>query len=343
MSERSNIRDVSARAGVSVKTVSRVLNDHPYVSQDMRERVEKAMQDLNFRPSTAARILAGTKSGQIALIYDNHSPYYMNQIQMGCSEGCQPSGTRLLAQPVDVTDPTVGDQVRGLVTETHVDGVILSSPVTDCVPVLKALEHMEIPFVRISPGTNHAMTASVFMDDAQAADDMTTYLINKGHRAIGFIKGHGNHMASEERLFGYRRALDRAGLPFEPALVAPGAFDYDSGVAAARRFLSAARRPSAIFASNDDMAAGVLSVAHDMGIAVPDALSVVGFDDTTLARMVWPQLTTIHQPTRELALAATTLLLEGTQRQHRRLPHQLVERASVAAVSPRFSDTQDSE
>jgi len=336
MTDRSNIRDVSALAGVSVKTVSRVLNGHRYVSGETKERVEKAMRELDFRPSIAARILAGTKSGQIALIYDNHSPYYMNQIQMGCWEGCHQAGMRLLAQPVDVTDPAVGDQVRGLVTETHVDGIVLSSPVTDCVAVLQALEGMDIPFVRISPGTNHALTSSVFMDDAQAADDMTTHLINKGHRRIGFVRGHPNHMASEERLFGYRRALDRAGIAFEPALAAPGEFDFDSGVAAARRFLDSPRRPSAIFASNDDMAAGVLSVAHDMGLDVPRDLSVAGFDDTTLARMVWPQLTTIRQPTRELALAATQLLLEGVQLTHRRLPHDLVERASVAAINPDF-------
>lgn len=334
MSDRSNIKDVSALAGVSVKTVSRVLNGHRYVSADTKERVEKAMAELEFRPSVAARILAGNKSGQIALIYDNHSPYYMNQIQMGCWEGCQQNGSRLLAQPVDVTDPLVGEQVRGLVTETHVDGVILSSPVTDCPAVLKALEGMDIPFVRISPGTNHAMTSSVFMDDAQAADDMTSYLIAKGHRQIGFIRGHSNHMASEERLFGYRRALDRAGLAFEPALVAAGEFDFDSGVAAARQFLRGPRRPTAIFASNDDMAAGVLSVAHDMGLSVPDDLSVAGFDNTTLARMVWPQLTTINQPTRELALAATQLLLSGAQLTHRRLPHDLIERASVATINP---------
>jgi LacI family transcriptional regulator len=334
MTERSNIKDVSALAGVSVKTVSRVLNGHRYVSADTKDRVEKAMRELEFTPSIAARILAGTKSRQIALIYDNHSPYYMNQIQMGCWEGCQQAGMRLLAQPVDVSDPTVGDQVRGLVTETHVDGVILSSPVTDCVPVLKALEGMDIPFVRISPGTNHAMTSSVSMDDAQAAEDMTTFLIAKGHRVIGFVRGHPNHMASEERLFGYRRALDRAGIAFEPSLIAPGEFDFDSGVTAARRFLKGPRRPTAIFASNDDMAAGILSVAHDMGLDVPRELSVAGFDDTTLARMVWPQLTTIHQPTRELALAATQLLLEGVELTHRRLPHNLVERASVAAIHP---------
>lgn len=332
VTERANIRDVSALAGVSVKTVSRVLNGHRYVRADTKDKVETAMRELGFKPSIAARILAGTKSGQIALIYDNHSPYYMHQIQMGCWDRCQSEGVRLLAQPVDVADPDVGDAVRGLVTETHVDGIILSSPVTDCDAVLRALESMDVPFVRISPGTNHALTSSVFMDDCQAADDMTTHLLNMGHRRIGFIKGHPNHMASDDRLFGYRRALDRVGISFEPSLLVEGQFDFDSGTDAARLFMAMANRPTAIFAANDDMAAGVLAVAHDMGIDVPGELSVAGFDDTTLARTVWPPLTTIHQPMAELASAAAELLLAGADTIiHRRLPHRLVERASVAA------------
>ena len=330
MSERSNIRDVAARAGVAVKTVSRVLNDHPYVSAATKARVDEAMRALDFRPSTAARILSGAKSNQIALIYDNHSPYYMHQIQMGCWERCQAEGIRLLAQPVDVADPRVGDQIRGLVSETHVDGIILSSPVTDCDPVLRALEAMDVPFVRISPGTNHALTSSVFMDDAQAADDMTTHMINLGHRRIGFIKGHPNHMSSADRMFGYRRALDRAGIAYEPQLVADGEFDFDSGTRAGRYFLDMAEPPTAIFAANDDMAAGVLAVAHDRGIDLPGQLSVGGFDDTTLARTVWPPLTTIHQPMQELARTATDLLIAGGDLTHRRLPHVLIERASVA-------------
>ncbi|WP_298200108.1 LacI family DNA-binding transcriptional regulator [Novosphingobium sp.] len=330
MSERANIRDVAARAGVAVKTVSRVLNGHPYVSADTKARVEAAMASLEFRPSVAARILSGAKSNQIALIYDNHSPYYMFQIQTGCWDLCREKGVRLLAQPVDVADPLVGDQVRGLVSESHVDGIVLSSPVTDCEAVLKALDAMDIPFVRISPGTNHALTSSVFMDDAQAADDMTSHLINLGHRRIGFIKGHPNHMASDDRLFGYRRALDRAGIAFEPALVCDGEFDFDSGVRAGRMLLDLAAPPTAIFAANDDMAAGVLAVAHDRGIAVPARLSVAGFDDTTLARTVWPPLTTIHQPMAELARTATAILIEGGEICHRRLPHTLVERGSVA-------------
>ena len=330
MSERSNIRDVAAKAGVAVKTVSRVLNGHPYVSAETKARVEAAMHDLDFHPSIAARILSGAKSNQVALIYDNHSPYYMFQIQTGCWEYCKQNGIRLLAQPVDVADPRVGDQVRGLVTETHVDGIILSSPVTDCEAVLRALDGLDIPFVRISPGTNHALTSSVFMDDAQAADDMTTYLINQGHRRIGFIKGHPNHAASDDRLFGYRRALDRAGISFEPSLVCDGEFDFDSGVRGAGALLDLPDRPTAIFASNDDMAAGVLAVAHDRGIDLPGELSVAGFDDTTLARTVWPPLTTIHQPMAELARAAAEVLITGGDISHRRLPHILIERASVA-------------
>lgn len=331
MSERSNIRDVAAMAGVAVKTVSRVLNGHPYVSADTRSRVEAAMKSLDFRPSVAARILSGAKSNQIALIYDNHSPYYMFQIQKGCWDYCHGKGIRLLAQPVDVDDPDVGEQVRGLVSETHVDGIILSSPVTDCEAVLRTLDALDIPFVRISPGTNHALTSSVFMADVQAADDMTTHILNFGHRRIGFIKGHKSHMASEERLFGYRRALDRAGIPFEPSLVYDGEFDFDSGARGGQYLLDLPDPPTAIFASNDDMAAGVLAVAHDRGLELPAQLSVAGFDDTTLARTVWPPLTTIHQPMAELARTATEILVTGGEITHRRLPHRLVERASVTA------------
>ncbi|MFA9199777.1 MAG: LacI family DNA-binding transcriptional regulator [Cypionkella sp.] len=337
MSERANIRDVAARAGVAVKTVSRVLNGHPYVSADTRERVESAMKALDFRPSVAARILSGAKSNQIALIYDNHSPYYMFQIQKGCWDACHAKGIRLLAQPVDIDDPDVGEQVRGLIGETHVDGIVLSSPVTDCEPVLRTLDALDIPFVRISPGTNHALTSSVFMDDAQAADDMTTHLVNCGHRRIGFVKGHKNHRASEERLFGYRRALGRAGIACDPGLVREGEFDFDSGVRAAAGLLDLADPPTAIFASNDDMAAGVLAEAHGRGIEVPAALSVAGFDDTTLARTVWPPLTTIHQPMAELAHTAVEILIAGGETVHRRLPHQLVERGSIAPPLRRIS------
>jgi LacI family transcriptional regulator len=334
MASRATIKDVSKLAGVSIKTVSRVLNKEKYVRDATRAKVDAAMAALKFSPSLAARSLAGRRSFQIALIYDNHSPFYIHQIQEGVWAQCREQGVRMLAQPADVGSPTLAAEVGGLIDETHVDGIILSSPVTDAPEVLAELERRGIPFVRISPGTNHAMTSSVFMDDVQAADDMTTHLINHGHRRIGFIVGHPNHMASDQRLFGYRRALDRAGIGFEPSLVRPGRFDFASGAAAAELLLDLSEPPTAIFASNDDMAAGVLAVAHRRDIAVPDALSVAGFDDTELASAVWPPLTTIRQPTRDLAYSAAGLLFsEEVGVVHRRLQHELVVRGSTGRVA----------
>jgi LacI family transcriptional regulator len=328
---RLTIKDVSERAGVSIKTVSRVLNNERYVREATRLKVQEAVAELNFSPSIAARSLAGSRSFQIALIYDNHSPYYMSAVQEGVWERCKEQRVRMLAQPVDVASPLLAQEIGGLIDETHVDGVILSSPVTDAPAALEELDRRGIRFVRISPGTNHALTSSVFMDDAQAADDMTTYLINQGHRQIGFVIGHPNHMASDQRLFGYRRALDRAGIAYEPALVQPGEFDHASGMRAAEALLALRDKPSAIFASNDDMAAGVLSYAHRIGLEVPTDLSVAGFDDTPLAQLVWPPLTTIRQPVRELAYAATELLFAATgEVLHNRLQHDLMVRGSTS-------------
>jgi LacI family transcriptional regulator len=334
MASRNTISDVARAAGVSIKTVSRVLNKERYVRAETRSKVEAAMTALAFSPSLAARTLAGRRSFQIALLYDNHSPFYIHQIQEGVWARCREEGVRMLAQPVDVASATLASEVGGLIDETHVDGIILSSPVTDSAVVLAELERRGIPFVRISPGTNHAVTSSVFMDDAQAADDMTTHLINGGHRRIGFIVGHPNHMASDQRHFGYRRALDRAGISYEPDLVRAGKFDFASGAAAAEALLTLPARPSAIFASNDDMAAGVLSVAHHRGIAVPETLSVAGFDDTELASAVWPPLTTIHQPMRDLAYTAAGLLFDTREGPvHQRLQHELMVRGSTSGLT----------
>lgn len=329
---RPTIKDVSTMARVSTKTVSRVLNREKYVSEETRLRVESAVAELKFTPSLAARVLAGKRSHQVALLYDNHSPHYMHQIQTGVWDRCIQEGVRLLAQPTDVASPVLAEAVGELIDQTHVDGVILSSPVTDAMAVLDELEARGVPYVRISPGTEHGRSSSVAMDDVQAADDMTSHLVALGHRRIGFIVGHVNHTASEQRLFGYRRALDRAQIQFEPRYVQPGAFDFASGEAAADMLLDLARPPTAIFASNDDMAAGVLTVAHRRGLSLPGDLSVAGFDDTPLASQLWPPLTTVRQPTRDLAFAAASLLFRTDAGPvHRRLAHELVLRGSTGA------------
>jgi LacI family transcriptional regulator len=149
------------------------------------------------------------------------------------------------------------------------------------------------------------------MDDRRAAREMTRLLIEAGHHEVGFIKGHPDHGASELRYQGYVDALEEHGLELRPERVVQGYFSFRSGLEAAEQLLSAPRRPSAIFASNDDMALGVIAVAGRVGVSVPQELSVVGFDDTPGAQIVWPQLTTVRQPIEEMAAAAADLLISG--------------------------------
>ncbi|WP_076068920.1 LacI family DNA-binding transcriptional regulator [Sphingomonas montana] len=307
---RITIRDVSEAAGVSFKTVSRVLNKERHVRPATRERVEAAMKALNFRPSYAARALAGARSFQIALIYDNPSPYYVHTIQMGVRARCMEDRIRMIVQPCDLASPGLAAEIGGLVDETHVDGVILAPPLGDIAAVTAELERRGVPYVRITPGDPTVAEARVTMDDAGAAARMTRHLIDLGHVRIGFVTGPAGHVSAQRRLEGYRSALAEAGIAAEAGLMAAGGFDFETGEAAAGALLDAAAPPTAIFASNDDMAAGALAAAHARGIAVPDALSIAGFDDIDLARAVWPPLTTIRQPIHALAYAAADMLLD---------------------------------
>ncbi|MFD1949434.1 LacI family DNA-binding transcriptional regulator [Sphingomonas arantia] len=308
---RITIRDVSEAAGVSFKTVSRVLNKERHVRPATRERVEAAMKALNFRPSYAARALAGARSFQIALIYDNPSPYYVHTIQMGVRARCLKDRIRMIVQPCDLTSPGLAAEIGGLIDETHVDGVILAPPLGDIAAVTDELDRRGVAYVRIAPGNPTAAEERVTMDDAAAAALMMRHLIELGHVRIGFVNGPLDHVSAQRRLEGYRSALAEAGIAVDDALVVAGGFDFETGEAAAGVLLDGASPPTAIFAGNDDMAAGALAAAHKRGFAVPDALSIAGFDDIDLARAVWPPLTTIRQPIHALAYAAADLLLDA--------------------------------
>lgn len=331
---RATIKDVSRIAGVSIKTVSRVLNNEKYVSATTRERVEAAMAALSFRPSLAARTLAGRRSFQIALICDNPSPYYVYEMQSGVRLRCLESQVRMIAQPYDRDSETILDDIAGLIDQVQPDGLILTPPVTDVQPVLDALLRRGIRFVRIAPGTQLDLTSSAFIDNEQAAFDMTAYLLGLGHRRIGFIMGDAAYATSAQRRDGHLRALGEAGAASDPDLVRLGRYDFASGAEATEALLALAEPPTAIFASSDDMAAGALAAAHRLGVAVPAALSIAGFDDTALASVVWPPLTTIRQPVRELARAAADLLLDPSGAvERRRIEHALIVRESTAPLS----------
>jgi LacI family transcriptional regulator len=330
---RVTIKDVSRAAGVSIKTVSRVLNKEKYVGADKRARVQAAVAELNFRPSTAARSLAGRRSFQIALICDNPSPYFVYEMQSGIRDRCAEEGVRMIAQPYDRNAATLLDDVESLVDATHVDGLVLTPPATDDPAVLDLLARRGVRFVRVSPGTQVDLTSSSFIDNERAAAMMTAHLIELGHRRIGFIVGHKSYATSAQRMSGFLRALQAAGTDLDLGLVKQGSYDFASGSAAAAELLALGTPPSAIFASSDDMAAGVLAVAHRLGVSVPGDLSVAGFDDSALAGYVWPPLTTIRQPTRQMGYAAADLLLAGADApiERRELPFELVLRESTAA------------
>jgi LacI family transcriptional regulator len=334
MAGRPTIKEVSKIAGVSFKTVSRVLNNEKHVSEETRRRVEEVVARLNFRPSHAARTLAGRRSFQVALLYDNPSPYYVYHVQAGAQQRCTELGYRLLLQPVGGQSADLVGDVLALVDEAHLDGLILSPPLTEATALLDALDERGLPFVRIVPGTRKETGLSATMDDVAAAAEMTRHLIGLGHRAIAFIRGPESHVSSANRLTGYRAELEAHDIAFDPALVVAGDYSFASGGEAARTLLARDPQPTALFAGNDDMAAGALAVAHELNIAVPEQLSIAGFDDSDLARAVWPPLTTIRQPVRELAYAAVDLLLSGvTGSSQVTLDHGLMVRSTTGPVS----------
>jgi LacI family transcriptional regulator len=331
---RARINDVAEAAGVAIKTVSRVLNNEPNVREETRTRVLEIVKQLNYHPSLSARSLAGRRSFLIGLIYENPSANYIVNLLHGARARCREGRFQMLSHQAIGKGEELERDVLGLVDQTHLDGLIVTAPLSESVELIASLEQRAIPFVRIAP--NEVMHESPFadMDDEGAAREMTEYLIGLGHRRIAFIIGHPDHVASGQRLRGFQSAMKAHDLSVDPELMKQGYFEFESGLEAAKELLSLPEPPSAIFASNDDMAAGALMTAHKMGFDVPSQLSIAGFDDTYIARTVWPPLTTVHQPIYDLAYTATNLLLQiletGEVPAPARLDYQLICRESTA-------------
>jgi len=333
----ASIHDVAERAGVSIKTVSRVLNREPNVSDSTREKVQQAVAALSYRPNLFARSLASERSFLIGLLFDNPSAAYIAGVQLGALARCREAGFHLIVEVLDSRDPGVDQAVMALVAESALHGVILTPPLCDSLPILEALTRARVPFVRMAPAHSMPGMAEVFIDDRQAAFEMTSHLISQGHRRIGFIKGHPDHASADLRFEGHRAALSEAGIAYDDTLVAQGQYDFQSGLDAAERLLALTPRPTAIFACNDDMAAGVLAAAQQLNIKAPSELSVAGFDDSLPAQIVRPRLTTVRQPVAEMAAAAVAMLVVRTPAQAptaQQLAHELLVRDSTAPPRP---------
>jgi LacI family transcriptional regulator len=305
----ATILDVASAAGVSSMTVSRVVNGAPNVREATRRRVLEVIEQLNYSPNTAARSLAAGHATHIGLFYANPSDAYLTQFLVGALDGARRAGCHLVLEVCEGDSADAQAEATRRFASTDVEGVILPPPISEYEPVHAELAAAGIPVVSVARGRPPAGTLNVGIDDHGAAKAITRHLIDLGHRRIGLIRGHPDHMASKERHRGFAEALIEAGLDPAEAPVEQGYFSYRSGLVAAERLLARDRRPTAIFASNDDMAAAAVSVAHRSGLEVPGDMSIVGFDDTSLATTIWPELTTIRQPIAAMADAALTLLL----------------------------------
>jgi len=306
---KATIDNVAALAGVSIKTVSRVVNNEPNVRQATQEKVRDAIKQLNYRPSPSARSLASNRSFLVAMLYDNPSAHYIIDVQHGILKECRKRNYDLLIHPCKYQDAELCHEIENLLSKSRVDGVILTPPLSDIPEVMTTLDSLKMPYVRISPAEHHELSACVYCDDSRAAKDMAEYLIGLGHRRIGFIAGHPDHSSSAAREEGFGQALAEHKIKQPKRLVRQGFYDCDSGREAALHMLKASKPPTAIFACNDNMAAGVIQAAHSLNIDIPAQLSVVGFDDSPICTLTWPELSTIRQPIEELAEKATALLL----------------------------------
>lgn len=314
------IHQVAERAGVSIKTVSRVLNHEANVRDDTKHKVQEAIAALNYRPNPSARNLAGTHGYNIALLFDNASATYLIDLQRGALESCRAEGFHLILQPCSAQNEDLSRDILNLIEQSRVPGVILSPPWCDEPELLAQLEGLGVLHSRIAPIAIDRPGPYVAVDDRGAARDLTEHLIGLGHRDIGIIKGNPAHSASLWRYEGYCDALAACGIALDESLVKQGNFEFESGLRAGRELLEQSRRPTAIFACNDDMAAAVLHVAHKMAIDVPQQLSVAGFDDTPLSHYVWPTLTTVRQPVADMARLAIRQVIDQIRKRGQQIP-----------------------
>ncbi|MFN7054058.1 LacI family DNA-binding transcriptional regulator [Hyphomonas sp.] len=312
---RVTIREVALHADVSQMTVSRVLNKRDSVRPDTRDRVEAAIQELGYRPNLAARSLAGGASCSIGVIYHNASDSYLGEVLRGALTGSHAQGHQLFVESLPDADKDHSlHELSERLTRIGFDGVILVPPLSESEKVLDLLASIGVPCVLIAPASAARPERSVAIDDAAAAQAMTQHIIAQGHTRIAFIRGPAGQVSADSRWEGFEAAMAEAGLPVRKGWTAEGDYTYRSGMLAAEKILTAGKtRPTVIFASNDDMAAGAITTAYRLGLPVPDNLSVVGYDDTRVATSIWPQLTTVRQPIADMAARAVAMLADAVQ------------------------------
>lgn len=332
---RPTINDVARLAGVSKKTVSRAINRSPLLNERTRKKVAEVIADLAYVPNPQARALALRRNFLLALIHDNPNAQMVLNAQEGILDAIRDTEFALVMRPVDRHSSAMMQDISKFLQQQRVYGVVLLPPISENDAVAAMCRELGCGYVRMGSAALDDSAHMVQSNDRMAVTQAMEYLIGLGHKHIGLITGPDGFRSAQERQQGFIDALARHGLSYSPELVAKGNYTFETGLAAAERLLESRPRPTAIFCSNDEMAAGALHAARQRDIEVPGELSLVGFDDTAIAAHLWPPLTTVRWPIRTMARTATLKLIDqaSAAEQAVSFPSDLVRRAS--AVPPR--------
>ena len=307
---RATINDIARIAKVSKKTVSRVINDSPLVKPRTRDVVKAIIAELGYTPAPQARALALRRSFLVGLVYDNPSPPYVVNMQRGILDALDDTDFQLVLRPVSRTDANYPGRLLQFIQQHKPFGLILPPSVSEDEDLAGMLRAHDVDYVRIASGMLDERARMILTHDSEGAAQAARHLCALGHEHIAHIHGPDSFRSSHERRGGFQRALEEAGRKLDPALTVEGGYTFDSGLQAMERLLYAKRRPTAVFAGNDEMATGAYVAVRKAGLRIPEDVSIVGFDDTPIAGRLWPALTTVRLPIREMGKAAARLLLD---------------------------------
>ena len=307
---KPTMKDVAALAGVSKKTVSRVINDSPLVNEATRKGIQGLIKDIGYQPDPQARGLASRRSFLVGMIYDNPTPQYVVNIQLGILDVLRNTGFELVVHPCDRKSDTFIEDARKFIEVQNLYGVILTPSVSEDERLAEVIRELGCAYIRIASVALDMQRRMIVTNDRKGSREAARHLAKQGHTRIAIIAGRRSFRSAHERRAGFEEGLAEFGITVPPEYVLQGDYTFESGLALGSDILDLNPPPTAVFASNDEMAAGVLQALHVAGQTPPDSLSVVGFDDFETATRVWPRLTTVRTPAREIGTLAAERLFE---------------------------------
>lgn len=333
----ATIKDVAKKANVSIATVSRILNNKPGFSKETKQRVVKAIEELSYQPNAIARGLINKRTQTIGVLIPKISNMLAAEILNGIDDTAHNQGSSVIVCNTDSDGSRTLTYLQTL-AEKRIDGIIFISEWLK-EEYYQAVQEMGIPMVLVSSISYQFPVAYVKVDDRHAAYSATDYLIKQGHTRIAMITGSNEDpLAGIPRIEGYKAALSANGLRVnEENIINAANFSYENGLTAMEEILAKKLDVSAIFASSDELAVGAMSKAYQQGIRIPDELSIIGYDNTKLAEMAIPPLTTVAQPLYDMGVTASNMLFEmigqdNQAAQSRIMPHKIIERQTVTKI-----------